>query len=113
MASEVDSSQLIDLYVRYYPLFQEAYTELGYGDRYFNDRLVEVIDHLLAAPEPEGKVLLVKPESTYVFADPELEALSAGQKLLIRIGSDNAAVVMDKLIEIRSAITQKGPISEP
>jgi hypothetical protein len=111
MAGEVETHRLINLYVRYYPLFQQAYAELGYGDRYFNDRLVEVIDHLLAVPEPQGEVLLIKPEAVYEFADPELEALSAGRKMLIRIGSDNAAIVLDKLVEIRSAVTNLVPNS--
>ena len=106
IAATVDTAQAVELYVRYYPLFQEAYAELGKGDDYFNDRLVEIIDHLLATPEPEGPLELVKPEAVYVFADPELEALSAGQKLMLRIGSSNAAVIMDKLTELRVALTQ-------
>ena len=38
------------MYKQYYPLFQQAYVDLGYPEGYFNDRLVEVIDHLLATP---------------------------------------------------------------
>jgi hypothetical protein len=37
----------------------------------------------------------------YRYADPELEARSAGQKVLMRIGNANAAVVKDKLRAIR------------
>ncbi|HQU43635.1 MAG TPA: DUF3014 domain-containing protein, partial [Pirellulales bacterium] len=43
--------------------------------KYFNDRLVSVIDHLLAAPEPAGPVALVQPKIIYKFADPQLESL--------------------------------------
>ena len=43
------------LYAKFYPLFQQAYEELGYPGRYFNDRLVAVIDHLLQAPEPAAR----------------------------------------------------------
>ena len=89
LAESVDLKQLVILYTRYYPLFQQAYEELGYPDRYFNDRLVEVIGHLLAAPEPGGPVQLVQPKVFYEFADPDLEKLSAGQKIMIRIGPDN------------------------
>ena len=42
--------ELSDLYHRYYPLFQKAYVELGYPNGYFNDRLVQTIDNMLAAP---------------------------------------------------------------
>ncbi len=52
-----------------------------------NDRLIEVIDNLLATPDVEGPVYLTKPEAVYLFEDPELEALTAGQKVLLRMGS--------------------------
>jgi hypothetical protein len=45
----------------------------------------------------------------YVFADPKLEALPAGQKVLIRIGADNAAAVKAKLMELRAIVTAAGP----
>jgi hypothetical protein len=89
LAESVNLKQLVILYTRYYPLFQQAYEELGYPGRYFNDRLVEVIGHLLAAPEPAGPVRLVQPKVFYEFADPDMEKLSAGQKIMIRIGPDN------------------------
>ena len=98
------AAQLEALYRKYYPLFQEAYEELGYPDAYFNDRMVDVIDHLLATPEVTGPIRLVQPNVFYEFADPELEALSAGQKLMLRIGPENAAVVRTKLRELRNAI---------
>lgn len=89
LAEAVNLKQLVILYTRYYSLFQTAYEELGYPHRYFNDRLVEVIGHLLAAPEPQGPIELVQPKVFYQFADPKLEKLSAGQKIMIRIGPDN------------------------
>ena len=51
MAESVDAGKLVAIYIHHYPLFQQAYRELGYPSGYFNDRLVEVIDHLLAAPD--------------------------------------------------------------
>jgi hypothetical protein len=45
----------------------------------------------------------------YVFADPALESRPAGQKLLIRMGPDNAAVIKTKLDELRAAITAAPP----
>lgn len=100
----VDIDALVAQYDRYAPLLQESYRGLGYPEGDFEDRLVEVIDHLLAAPEPERPVRLVKPEAFYEFEDPELEALSAGQKALIRMGPSNAARVRAKLSEIRAAL---------
>lgn len=109
LAQAVDARKLVGIYVRFYALFQRAYEELGYPKRYFNDRLVEAIDDLLAAPEIAGDIGLVQPEVLYAFADPELEARSAGQKILIRMGSENAAQVKAKLREIRREVTRQAP----
>lgn len=105
----VDTPRLVTFYTEFYPLFQKAYEDLGYPGAYFNDRLVEVIDDLLAAPQFEGPIRLVRPKVYYLFADPTLEALSAGQKILIRIGPENAAKVKAKLHEIRSALVARAP----
>lgn len=93
-------------YRRFYPLFQSAYVDLGYPEGYFNDRLVEVIDHLLATPDVDDSVHLVRPHVLYEFADPDLEELSSGQKLLVRMGSDNRARVKKSLGEFRDIVTQ-------
>lgn len=102
-----DAKSLALLYKRFYPLFQQAYVELGYPDGYFNDRLVAVIDHLLETPEVPGPLLLKQPGVFYEFADPALEERSAGQKLLIRMGSGNAAVIKLKLRELRREIAKR------
>lgn len=95
-----------EVYRRFYPLFQNAYVGLGYPQGYFNDRLVEVIDHLLATPEVDDATPLVRPHVLYEYADPELEALSSGQKLLIRMGSENRSRVKDVLKRFRDIVTQ-------
>jgi hypothetical protein len=101
--------RLANTYFHFYPLFQSAYQNLGYPNGYFNDRLVQVIDSLLATPQPSGPIELTRPNVLYTFADPNLEALPAGQKLLLRMGPDNAAVVKGKLKELRAAITAAPP----
>jgi hypothetical protein len=102
----VDSAKLVALYVRLYPLFQQAYVDLGYPSRYFNDRVFEVIDHLLAAPEVPGTVALTQPKVLYEYADPALADLSAGQKVLVRMGPENEAKVKAKLREIKRALSR-------
>lgn len=100
----VDTGRLVDAYFRFYPLLQSAYEELGYRNRQFHTRLIAVIDHLLATPAIDGPIELVRPKVLYEFADPNLEALSSGQKLMLRIGPDHAAVVSAKQREIRAAM---------
>jgi len=100
----VDVKALVAAYVRAYPLFQQAYEELGYQGKYFNDRLLEALDDMLAAPEPDGAVKLLRPKVLYQFADSDMEALSAGRKIMIRMGPDNERRVKAKLKAIRDAL---------
>jgi hypothetical protein len=104
LVSRVDTAELVALYRRYYPLFQQAYRELGYPKGEFNDRLVEAIDDMLEAPQPEPPVPLVAPRAMFDYADPDLQDASAGQKILIRIGPENEARVKAKLRQIRRAL---------
>ncbi|MGA7537582.1 MAG: DUF3014 domain-containing protein [Steroidobacteraceae bacterium] len=105
----LDPKALAAIYFRLYPLFQQAYESLGYPGKYFNDRMVQAIDSLLATPDVPGPIALVRPKVFYQFADARLEALPAGQKLLIRMGPQNAAIVKDKLQQFRAAITANPP----
>ena len=111
----IDSAKAAAVYVRLYPLLQEAYVELGYPKAYFNDRLVAVIDHLLATPTPaaplrvrltevKGPINSARPWVRYEFEDPQLEALSSGQKMLLRTGPDNQARLTAKLRELRPRV---------
>ncbi|TAN54536.1 MAG: DUF3014 domain-containing protein [Betaproteobacteria bacterium] len=104
----VPARPLVETYVQTYPLFQRAYEELGHPGKYFNDRLLEAIDDLLAAPEVGTPVRLIQPKVLYEFADPELETRSAGQKILIRMGGANALKVKAKLREIRQELAAAG-----
>jgi len=100
----VPAKRLVATYVQLYPLFQSAYQELGYPNGYFNDRLIEAIDDMLAAPDIAAPKL-AQPKVLYEFADPALENLSAGQKIVVRMGPENAKRVKDKLRAIRRELT--------
>ncbi|MEN8800809.1 MAG: DUF3014 domain-containing protein [Thiogranum sp.] len=112
LIESLDNDSLIAVYLQYYPLFQEAYEYLGYPSAYFNDRLIDVIDHLLAAPVVDGPIRLVRPHVLYKYADPDLETLSAGHKALLRIGPENANRVKTKLREVRQMLTGQGEAEE-
>ena len=104
LLSSADLNELTEVYGRFYPLFQKAYVDLGYPNAYFNDRLVAVIDHLLATPDVKDPIKLVRPHVLYEFADMDLESLSSGQKLLMRMGSEHAARIKSTLRELRLLI---------
>ncbi len=107
VVQSTDTKTLANVYFRLYGLFQQAYEDLGYPGQYFNDRLVEVIDDLLQAPDVQGPIRLRQPRVFYEYADPQLEACSAGQKLLIRMGPANEAIVKAKLRELRKAVVSR------
>jgi hypothetical protein len=108
LVDAVDAKTLAGIYVHFYPLMQQDYRALGYPNGYFNDRLVQAIDDLLAAPDLTAPPALAQPKVLYVYTDPELESRSAGQKIMMRMGSENAARVRAKLREIRAEITAPG-----
>lgn len=105
LLESLDVNTVVAIYTRLYPLFQEAYKNLGYPTAYFNDRLIDVIDNLLDTPDRKGLVELVQPHVFYEYADEDLESLSAGQKVLLRMGNDNAIRVKAKLREYRHELT--------
>ncbi len=86
VVQNTDTKTLASVYFKLYPLFQQSYEDLGYPGQYFNDRLVEVIDDMLKTPDVQGPIELTQPKVFYEYADPKLEGLSAGQKLLLRMG---------------------------
>ena len=100
---KTDVKALALVYQRLYPLFQQSYEDLGYPGKYFNDRLVEVIDHLLQTPElarPRCSSRSRRCSTSTRIA--ELENRSAGQKLLMRMGPANERAIKAKLRELRA-----------
>lgn len=119
-AESVPVDAAVRWYMRLYPLFQVAYEELGFPGKYFNDRLVAVIDHLLAAPEPQapvavhlvqvaGQVPSLRPWVRYEYVDPQLQALSAGQKIMVRVGLKNEQRLKAVLSQVRARVAKAGP----
>lgn len=119
----VDARPGVQLYVTLYPLFQQAYEELGYPQAYFNDRLIQVIDTLLATPvieeplevtlvEVKGPIASEHPWTRYEFANDDLQQLAAGQKMLLRAGPVHHRRLRAKLLEIRALLT-RAPLPPP
>lgn len=100
-ATSIGARHLASVYLRFYPLFQREYQLIGFPDGHFHDRVIEAIDDMLAAPSPRQPIRLRQPKVHYIYADPALERLSAGQKIMIRIGPENAARLKQLLRELR------------
>jgi hypothetical protein len=106
LARTVDTEKLSKLYIHFYPLLQSAYQDLGVKG-YFNDRLIAAIDVILATPEINTPIKLVRApiHPVYKFADEKLEALPAAQKVLLRMGAENAVILKVKLRELREVFS--------
>ena len=103
-AESLDPRLLVSLYLRFYPLLDQTYKEIGHPTGRFHDRMVVAIDDMLAAPTPTGPIELVQPKVLYRFIDPELQKLSAGQKIMIRVGPENAALLKQVLRRLRKEL---------
>lgn len=117
----VDAAKAVDLYRRMYPELQQAYRALGFGDRMLNDRVLRVIDILLGTPEPtapprlvltevKGPIVSDRPWTRYEYADPMLQQLAAGQKILLRMSPQQRQALKAKLKELRAEILR---VSQP
>ncbi len=119
LIEDVDLRALAATCRQLYPLFERAYADLGYPNRRFNERLLEVVDLLLATPDA-GPVLKVHPPATaasvqsarpwvmYEFDDTALQSLAAGQRILLRMGPDNERRVKARLSALRPLLLAAG-----
>jgi hypothetical protein len=79
-----------------------------------------VLDLMIATPvvsapiqlrltEVKGPIASTHPWLRYEFADPALEALPAGQKMMLRVGPANQRRLKAKLSEARTMLTEAAP----
>ncbi|WP_039914765.1 DUF3014 domain-containing protein [Cellvibrio mixtus] len=102
--SLIDSDAAVAVYRRFYPLLKEAFSELGLKKPNFHSVLIAAIDNLLAAPDANGDLLLVRPKVFYQYADPALEQLPQTHKLMLRMGPENARSVKASLRQLRARL---------
>ena len=102
----LDSDATVATYNRFYPLLSEAYKEMGLNKGNFHSVLIRAIDNIIAAPVISGDLNLVRPKVYFEFADPALEKLPAAQKLMLRMGPENAGRVKASLKSLRSKLVQ-------
>jgi len=94
------------------PLFEESYDELGYSGEKVDNALIAAIDQMLATPEVTGPIALKQPAVMYQFADPELEALPAVQKQIIRMGPQNREKLLTYLGRLRASLLEENASDE-
>lgn len=97
----LEPQALLENYKLFKPLLQEAYAEIGYPDKSFNDAIIEAINTLLDTPVPETLVAVEDDEVMYTYTNPAYEALPPAQKQLLRMGPDNIERVKAQLRDIK------------
>ena len=104
--SALDSDSAVALYKHFYPLLNRAHQELGMSKNNFHSVLIRAIDKVLAAPDANGDMILIRPKVYFEFADPALEKVPDVHKLMLRMGPDNAAKIKTSLKNARVKLLQ-------
>lgn len=108
LITALDPQACADLYRRYYPLLNSAYSELGEKGN-FHTLVLKAIQQLEATPELSQAPVLVpatKGVGLYQYAQPQLEALPAVQKQLLRSGWENVSRLKVWLRQLKAALLQ-------
>jgi hypothetical protein len=105
-AASIQPAGAAGLYGTLKPRIEEAYRDLGFLETSFDRTLERAIALLLATPVPDAAVRLqAGPRGIgYGFADQRLEALTAAQKQLLRMGARNVRIVQSSLRDIALAL---------
>lgn len=111
LVATLDADKFSAVYFSFYPLLQQAYAGSAQSHGQFNDRVLAAIDNLLAAPNVATPPMVVRKDALYEYADPSLENISVGQKLMLRMGAENAAVIKNKLRTLRPMLARYVPSS--
>lgn len=120
---KIDLPKTAALYFAFYPKIQETYASIGYPDKQFNQRFIQVLDLLIKTPEAsefipvemtkvEGPYQFTQPWTHYQFQKSMYEQLTIGQKIMLRLGPQNASAVKAKLKYFRELIDRPIPTIE-
>lgn len=106
LITALDPQQCAELYRRYYPLLNKAYAELGEKGN-FHALVIKALQQLEATPElSQAPVLVPNDKGLFVYAQPQLEALPAAQKQLLRSGWENVSRLKVWLRQLHAALLQ-------
>lgn len=100
----LDTEVIVDSFHKLRPLYESAYAELGLPADDLDNAVIRTLDRIIATPDVSGPVALERESVMYTFADPQLEALPAIQKQLLRMGPDNIQRLKAKARELREGL---------
>jgi len=100
----IDSEKIVATYRMLKPLIDQTYAEISLPGTDFDDVLNDAIEMALSVPVINGPITLKSPSVMYLYNNPALEALNHAQKLLLRLGGKNLAIIQAKLVEIQAQL---------
>lgn len=100
----LDPQQCAALYRRFYPLLNNAYKELGEKGN-FHALVLKAIQQLESTPDlTQAPALVPAEKGMYKYVQPQLEALPAAQKQMLRSGWENTSKLKVWLRQLKSAL---------
>lgn len=104
--ASIEAAGAARLYATLKPRIEEAYRDLGFPETPFDRTLERAMVLLLETPAPDdaGRMRVEPRGIGYGFADRDLEALTAAQKQLLRMGPRNVRIIQSSLREIARAL---------
>tara|TARA_R110000823_G_scaffold27609_17_gene80485 strand:+ start:4117 stop:4917 length:801 start_codon:yes stop_codon:yes gene_type:complete len=103
-AAAADTGALAAGFHKMRPLLERAYGQLGLEEDKFDNAVIRTLDQVLATPEIEEPIPLVRKSVMYTYADPELESLAGLQKQLLRMGPDNLRIIKQQARALREQL---------
>jgi len=98
----LDLESLLSSLEWFIPLFREAWSYYGEDPAAFDMAVVMTLDLVIATPKVDlAEARLVRREAVWIFEDPAIEGLAPIQKLVLRMGPENAKILKAKAAEVR------------
>ncbi|WP_434927915.1 DUF3014 domain-containing protein [Shewanella sp. HL-SH8] len=104
--SGLNDQELAATYRELKPLFEEAFTELGYTNMTFDERMQQAFKMIADAPIVEDPIELTSISVNYQYVDANLEALPNAQKLLVRMGPENTRKIKNAVKRLQPLLPQ-------
>ena len=102
--SAVNTETVVQTFHKVRPLYEWAFGGIGLEVDDFDNAVIRTLDQVLATPELERQLALKQKSVMFLYAEPELEALSPLQKQLLRMGPDNIRKLKAQAESLRAAL---------
>ncbi|WP_255208129.1 MULTISPECIES: DUF3014 domain-containing protein [unclassified Myxococcus] len=107
VVGSLEMGVLVSTYREVRHLAERLHKETARPGSTFDATLHLAFEQVLAVPVIDGDVEVVPKGAVFVYADPQLEGLTAAQKHLLRMGPRNLRRIQDKVREASQQLTRQ------